>query len=372
MRLLLIVLAFLVPVIGAPAARADIGDRVLLIVSSHGRDQGRSQAGFEMDEYSQAWNIFRANGFSVDVASPAGGAAEPDEFDPTKSYNATALADPEAMRWLGATLRTSEVSAEDYAAIYVLGGGGAMFDLYADDALRRLLAEVYEAGGVIGGVCHGPAVLAEVLLSDGRRLVDGRRVTGFTNAEEELFPGRWINDYPVLLETALVRSGADFVQSHVMLPHVVSDARIVTGQNPFSTALTVDAMIEAMGRRPVQRELYSDERTLLLVAKFLGGEQQFVSDELAGSPERYDARLIGIYGNVLADQAQNDPDKLAVAIALLKLASDHAVWSPRRELLIAQAEHTRAVLLARTRANEILARDPDFEPAKSFLALLGS
>lgn len=372
MRLILLVLTFFVAAMGAPASHAQVGDKVLLVVSSHGRDQGRSQAGFEMDEYSQAWNIFRANGFVVDVASPAGGAAEPDEFDPSKPYNATTLADPEAMRWLGATLRTSEVAAEDYGAIYVLGGGGAMFDLYADEALRRLLAENYEAGGVVGGVCHGPAVLAEVRLSDGRRLVDGRRVTGFTNAEEDLFPGRWISAYPVLLETALVRSGAEFVQSHVMLPHVVSDDRIVTGQNPFSTALTVDAMIEAMGRRPVQRELYSDERSLLLVAEFLGGEQQVASDELARNPERYDAGLIGIYGGVLAEQAQDDPDRLAVAIALLNLASEHAVWSPRRELRIAQAEHTRAVSLARNRANEILARNPDFEPAKSFLALLGS
>lgn len=166
-------------------------------------------------------------------------------------------------------------------------------------------------------------------------------------------------------------SGAAFSQSHVMLPHVVSDDRIVTGQNPFSTALTVDAMIQAMGRQPVQREQYSDERSLLLVSSFLEGFHQRASDELARSPELYDAGLVGTYGNVLVEEAQDDPDKLAVAIALLQLASDHAEWSARRELLIAQAEHTRAISLARVRADEILSRDPDFEPAKSFRAFLG-
>lgn len=249
-KLLLALAAVAVAVVAMPAQAAQ---KVLLVVSANGRDGGETRPGFEFDEYAQAWDVLRKNGIEVEVASPTGGKVEPDTFEKEKPYNATVAADGKAMAWLTATKRTDSVDPKAYAAVYVLGGGGAMFDILADRALQSLLGRAYEAGAVVGGVCHGPAVLARVILAKGRPLVKDRRVTGYTNAEEAAFGERWSSKYPVLLEDVMKASGARFEQGRVMLPHVVADARVVTGQNPSSTAQTVEAMLRAMGKTPVER-----------------------------------------------------------------------------------------------------------------------
>ena len=114
--------------------------RILIVVSGEGRDQGKTRPGYEFDELSQAWLIFKANGFAVDVASPQGGAVEADKYNAQEPFNAALLADTDAMRTLADTRKTGDVKATDYAAIYVVGGKGAMFDLPQDRALRTLLA----------------------------------------------------------------------------------------------------------------------------------------------------------------------------------------------------------------------------------------
>ena len=131
--------------------------RVLLVVSSEGRDQGRTRPGFEMDEFTQAWLILRRNGFEIDVASPRGGAVEADKYNATESFNAAALADPLAVRALAGTLPTAQLRAGDYRGVLVIGGKGAMFDLPADSALQRTIAAIWEQGGIVAAVCHGRA-----------------------------------------------------------------------------------------------------------------------------------------------------------------------------------------------------------------------
>lgn len=372
MRFLLFALMLLCGALNATAlhARPTQSTTVLLVASGHGRDQGQTQPGFEMDEFAQAWAVFRDNGFGVEVASPRGGPVQADKFEDDKPYNARALADPEAMHQLGATIATASVDPSRYAAVYVLGGGGAMFDLFSDPALYKLLAANYEAGGVVGGVCHGPAVFANVRLSDGRFLVDGRRVTGFTNEEEELFGERWSSSYPLLLETGLKARGARFEQSSVMLPFVVANGRLVTGQNPFSTALTVEAMVRAMGREPISRQPYADERSLLLVTRFLKGEREQAAADLTAQTTSYDVPLIGIYGDVLAAQAGKDPARLETAMSLMHLAASK-VWHPRLELAIAGAEHRSGrTPAARRRVERVLERKPDMAAARALLASL--
>lgn len=170
---LVILLAALVP-ISSHAAAEPIGARVLLVVSGNGRDEGRSRPGFEYDEFAQSWVVLRDNGVTVEVASPQGGPVEVDAFEPEKPYNARALADPAAQAALQATLTTGAVDPARYAGVFVLGGEGAMFDLYRDPGLKRVLEEVHAAGGVIGAVCHGPVVLAALRDAAGRPLVVGR------------------------------------------------------------------------------------------------------------------------------------------------------------------------------------------------------
>src|SRR4028119_315747 len=109
MRSFFISLAVLFGMLLAPPAQAEPASKILLVVSGHGRDQGRTRPGFEMDEFAQAWAVFRDNGFAVDVASPAGGAVEPDAFETDKPYNVRILADAEATRALAATRTTAGI-----------------------------------------------------------------------------------------------------------------------------------------------------------------------------------------------------------------------------------------------------------------------
>lgn len=371
MRLVKIGLALVCSIfLAAPAIAAPV-KKVLIVVSSEGRDHGKTRPGFEFDEFAQAWSIFTANGFEVEVASPAGGAAEADEFERDKVYNAPVVANLQAQKWLSATKATRSVAAAAYAGVYVIGGGGAMFDVFRDKALHKLLAESYEAGAILGGVCHGPAVFANVRLSSGSPLVKGRRITGFTNAEESGFGKRWASSYPVFLETALEAQGAIFEQAGVMLPFVVADGRLVTGQNPFSTALSVEAMITAMGKIPVARTPYPDERSLLLVAKYLDGKAEEAGAELAAAPESYDAMLIGIYGTIVAGEAGAGADRLAEGLGLMELAVSR-VSNPRLEMAMAETEHRLGrASAAKARINRILAVAPEHEGARKLLGLIG-
>lgn len=372
MRLLKIGLTLLCGMFLTTIASAEPAHKVLIVVSSEGRDHGKTRPGFEFDEFAQAWSIFRANGLEVDVASPAGGVAQPDEFEADKVYNAPVVADPLAQKWLAATKATKSVDPRDYAAIYVIGGGGAMFDVFKDKALHKLLRDAYEAGAVVGAVCHGPAVLANVRLSTGAPLVKGRRMTGFTNAEEAGFGKRWASSYPVFLETALKASGAQFEQAGVMLPFVVADGRLVTGQNPFSTALSIDAMIRTMGKTPVARSLYPDERALLLVAKFLAGGVEEARVELAAAPEVHDVMLIGMYGTIVAGEADAGADRLGQGLGLMELATGH-VSNARLELAMAQTEHRLGRSEgAQVRLKRILAGDPKHEGARKLLSAIGN
>lgn len=370
MRKFLSVLLLAAGVLAPASLCAAPAQQVLLVVSSHGKDHGRAQPGFEFDEFAQAYTLFRDNGLEVDVASPQGGKVEADPYDPKKPYNARVLGDEQAMAKLGATRATGSVQPGNYAAVFVIGGKGAMFDLPKDTALQALIARIYEAGGVIGAVCHGPAALVDVRLADGSLLVAGKAVTGFTNEEEMLFGKTWAKTYAFLLEDALRARGARFAEADIMLPFVQVDGRIVTGQNPFSTPLAVEATLRAMGRTPTVRAPYADERSLQLIARFLKGETAWAKAELAAQRQDYDASLIGMYGYARTQDPAADTQVLAAALALMELAAPYFA-TPRLELAMAQTEHRLgSTAAARQRIEKLLAQKPDMEEAKTFLATL--
>ncbi|WP_086606275.1 type 1 glutamine amidotransferase domain-containing protein [Erythrobacter donghaensis] len=310
-------------------------DRVLLVVSSHGRDDGKTQPGFEMDELSQAWLVLRANGFRVDIASPAGGAVVADEHDPAKPYNAAFAADAEALRKLAQTLPLSADMNGQYAAIMVIGGKGAMFDLPFSQLLQSLLVETEARGGVVAAVCHGPAVFARIRNADGTHWISGRRVTGFADEEEQMFGKQWVPHFPFLLESELRRLGADVSDAPIMLPHVVTDGRLVTGQNPFSVAAAADAVVAARGKTPAPRELWPDERSLALVAQAVAGDAAPLAAGLQ-QDGRIDVPLVAIWGYYRALQAKGDPAMLAPALKVMELARPHFP-EPQLDAAIAEA-----------------------------------
>ena len=254
---------------GADAARG----RVLAVVSSAAHfPDGRKQAGYELTELARAYYVFRASGFEVDIASPAGG-RPPQRIDKDDMGDAdyAFLNDAVAQRKLEATLPLSTVDPARYVAAFFVGGKGAMFDLPGNRDVGRIVSHV-AARGVVGAVCHGPAALLGVRTADGRELVAGRRMTGFTN-EEELFLMKDARQrFPFLLEDRARQLGAQFATAPKYTGHVVIDGRLVTGQNPWSTWATAEAMVAALGVTPAARpETFEERSGLALSAYYSGG-----------------------------------------------------------------------------------------------------
>ena len=142
-------------------------------------------------------------------------------------------------------MAATDVEAADYDAIYFAGGHGTMWDLPDNDALKRLTADIYEAGGVVSAVCHGPAALVNVTLSDGSHLVDGKELAAFTNDEEAAV--ELTEAMPFLLETKLRERGARFKAAPNFESNVVVSERLVTGQNPASATGVAEAIVELVG-----------------------------------------------------------------------------------------------------------------------------
>jgi putative intracellular protease/amidase len=306
----------------APAWAADAAGKVLIVVSSEGRDQGKTRPGFEMDEFAQTWLMLRDNGLAVEVASPSGGPVEADRYNPKHDYNARLAADPLALAALRSTRPTAGLKASDYRAVLIMGGKGAMFDLPKDPGLQRLLRDLDAQGAVIAAVCHGPAALAEVRRADGQPLVAGRRLTGFSNEEEAAFGKKWAAQFPWLLEDRLRAQGAQWEEASLMMPKVVVDGRLITGQNPYSTTAMTEAVLRALGREPVARQPYADEATMNLALRWLDGEQAAVQAQLAANAQAYKTELIAALGVYQFQQARDDADRRQ-ALSLMRLAEPH-------------------------------------------------
>ena len=243
--------------------------RVLAVVTSTAGigDSGR-KAGFELTELARAYYVFVANGYAVDIASPRGGAPPMRLDDELVAADHAFLNDTEARQKLEHSMPLARVDAAGYAAVYFVGGKGTMFD-FADDAdIQRIVRDVYQAGGVVGAVCHGPAALLEVRLDDGRRLIEGRRLTGFSNAEELFLLKDARQLFPYLLQDRLTGNGARFIEGPLYLDNTVVDGRLVTGQNPWSTWSVAEAMVEALGHVPVPRERTGEEIGVQLLAVY--------------------------------------------------------------------------------------------------------
>jgi putative intracellular protease/amidase len=349
-----------------PAATAP---RVLLVLSSEGRDGGKIRPGFEMDEYAQAYLVFRANGFKVEVASPAGGAIEADRFDAKDDHIQAMMADADAQTLLRTTRRTQDLTVGEHQAIFVIGGKGAMFDLPKDPALQRLMGRHYDRGGVLAAVCHGPAAFAHVVRSDGKPLVAGRRVTGFTNEEEATFGKKWVKEFPFLLETKLREQGAAWEEAALMMPKLVVDGHLITGQNPFSTVQAAEAVVKALGRVPVQRPSFKQEASMQLVQRWLSGERDAVRAALKADAGRYKTDLIAMLG-VYQFKSATDDAMRRQALSIMELAEPH-MSHPKLRLTIAEAHLAlgndkagREVLTA------LVANQPDFAEAKQALDAL--
>lgn len=216
---------------------------ILMLVTSHDAIDAGHPTGLWFEEFAVPYALFRRQGYAVTVASPQGGDApiDPRSLEATEDTpdNAAARAALVGTRRLDATLR-----AADFDAVFFPGGHGTMFDLPDHPEVRRLVSEFAQADKVLASVCHGPACLVGALLRDGTPLVRGRRVTAFTDAEERAV--ELDRHMPFLLESRLRELGARFVPADNWQDNVVVDGRLVTGQNPQSSASAARAVIELL------------------------------------------------------------------------------------------------------------------------------
>ena len=222
--------------------------RVLMVLTSHDRlgDSGRS-TGFHVGEAAHPYAVLRAAGIDVDFASPRGGAAPADSADRSDPLQAAFLDDPEVAARLAATIPADEVDPARYDAVLFVGGHGTMWDFPGNAALAATARAVYENGGAIAAVCHGPSALVDLTLSDGSHLVAGKTVAGFTDAEEEAVG---LTDVvPFLLASTLTERGANHVGAGLWEPHVEVDGRLVTGQNPASARPLGEALVRLLKAR---------------------------------------------------------------------------------------------------------------------------
>ena len=223
--------------------------RAVLVLTSHDTlgDTGRATGAYA-SEVAEAWQVFRGRGYRVEIASVRGGRPPLEAVDKQDPVQREFLDDPRMSARLAGSMRTSDVTADADTILFIAGGHGAVWDLPDDKHLSILIRDVYEAGGVVAAVCHGQSALLNVTLSDGAHLLDGRRVTGFTNDEERAVGMTAI--VPFLLADELTRRGALFSQVGAFLPHVVVDGRLVSGQNPASAAAVATAACTAAESLP--------------------------------------------------------------------------------------------------------------------------
>ena len=216
------------------------------MVTSHGElgDTGK-KTGYFLSEVTHPWSVL-GEFYDIDVVSPKGGRPPVDGFDLSDPINARFWNDAAWQSKMENTMTPGEVDPSQYKAIFYAGGHGAMWDFPNNEELAKIASSIYEAGGFVSAVCHGPAGLLPIKLQDGSFLIKGKKLTSFTNAEEKANGTAEI--VPFLLETDLENEGALFEEGSIWADHVVVDGRLITGQNPMSALSLGKTLLQALSR----------------------------------------------------------------------------------------------------------------------------
>ena len=223
--------------------------KILMVLTSHDRlgDTGK-ETGFWLEEFAAPYYVLKDAGHDITLASPKGGEPplDPKSDEAVSQTEATRRfkADQGAQAQLASTQRLDSVLSSDFDAVFYPGGHGPLWDLADDAQSKALIEQTLADGKPVALVCHAPAVLKSVTGSDGRPLVAGKRVTGFTNEEEEAVGLTEV--VPFLLEDVLKQLGADFSKTEPFKPHVVREGLLITGQNPASSEWAAEALLEAL------------------------------------------------------------------------------------------------------------------------------
>jgi putative intracellular protease/amidase len=237
--------------------------KILMVLTSHGQlgDTGR-KTGFWLEEFAAPYYRFKDAGAEVVLASPKGGQPplDPKSNEPNFRTDLTRRfeADPAAQAQLASTVRLDSVRQEDFDTVFYPGGHGPMWDLAEDRNSIELLESFVAAGKAFAVVCHATGALRHVRTPDGKPLVEGKTVTGFTNGEEEDVGLTKV--VPFLVEDEMLRLGGTFSKVKNWGVYVFPDGLLITGQNPASSgpaAVELMKMVAANRPRAAVRALAS-------------------------------------------------------------------------------------------------------------------
>ena len=220
--------------------------KILMVLTSHDQlgDTGK-KTGFWLEEFAAPYFAFKDAGVQLTLASPKGGQPplDPKSDEPDAQTEATERfrKDSAAQSALASTVVLSSVKADDYDAIFYPGGHGPLWDLAEDKHSIALIEAFYKAGKPVAAVCHAPGVLRHAKGADGQPLVKGKKVTGFTNSEEEAV--QLTHVVPFLVEDELKAKGGIYSKGPDWASYVLTDGLLLTGQNPASSQAAAEALL---------------------------------------------------------------------------------------------------------------------------------
>lgn len=218
--------------------------KALIVVTSHSQlgTNGKT-TGWYLSEVSHVYGPLKEAGIQVDFASPKGGAApmDPSSYLLDDKLNQSFIADSEGFEKIKRSLPLDKINPQEYQILFFAGGHGTMWDFATDENIQRLGAQIYENGGIIAAVCHGPAALINIRLKNGDYLIHNKNLTAFSNAEEKAVG--LTNVVPFSLEDQLKARGGIYSKADLWNKKVVVDGRLITGQNPASAKSVGDAIV---------------------------------------------------------------------------------------------------------------------------------
>ena len=223
--------------------------KVLFVLTSH-EDLGNTgeKTGFWIEEFAAPYYMLKEEGIEITLASPKGGQPpiDPKSNEPDFQTPATVRfnQDKETQEILSNTVKLETANQRDFDAVFYPGGHGPMWDLAEDKNSIALIEDFYNNNKTVAAVCHAPAVFKNTKNTDGTPLVNGKKVTGFTNGEEDAV--QLTSVVPFLIEDMMKENGAIYSKKADWNPYAVEDGLLITGQNPASSVLVAEILLKRL------------------------------------------------------------------------------------------------------------------------------
>jgi putative intracellular protease/amidase len=233
--------------------------RILMVVSSPTTSTTTGwPVGFWAAELIHAYKLFIENGYEVTIASPKGGKVEIDAWSDPRDSSGYSKDDTISLQYLNDknfinllenTKQLSDLSSTDFDAIVVVGGQGPMFTFKGETGLHNAFLEFYNRGKISAALCHGTSLLLYLKDKGGKPLIQGKKITGFTDEEED-FADKTVGKkvMPFRIEDEARKLGADFKKANAFEPFAIKDGNLITGQQQHSGAEVAKLVIDSLGK----------------------------------------------------------------------------------------------------------------------------